>query len=102
MTLKAKVSLRAKRSNLLVENAFLCMRLLHSVRNDIKKVLPINERLHDPFFSKLTLKGCLPFDYIMGIQLQPSLDQVHLEYFLRIKVHGHGLDLKSLKLDFKR
>jgi len=40
MTLKAKVSLRAKRGNLLGENAFLFMRLLHSVRNDIQKVLP--------------------------------------------------------------
>ena len=34
MILKAKVSKRAKRSNLLGENASLFKRLLHSVRND--------------------------------------------------------------------
>jgi len=40
MKLKAKVSLRAKRGNLLGKDAFLFMRLLHSVRNDIIKTLP--------------------------------------------------------------
>jgi len=39
MILKVKVSLRAKRGNLLGENAFIFMRLLHSVRNDILKTL---------------------------------------------------------------
>ena len=37
--LKAKLSLRAKRGNLLGKNAFLFMRFLHSVRNNIKKTL---------------------------------------------------------------
>jgi hypothetical protein len=40
MILKAKVSLRAKRGNLLGEDISLFMRLLHSVRNDIIKALP--------------------------------------------------------------
>jgi hypothetical protein len=39
MILKAKVSLRAKRGNLLGKNVFLFMRLLHSIRNDIIKAL---------------------------------------------------------------
>ncbi len=40
MILKDKVSLRAKRGNLLRKNVFLYMKLLHSVRNDIQKMLP--------------------------------------------------------------
>ena len=40
LILKEKVSLRAKRGNFLGKNAFLFMRLLHSVRNDIQKILP--------------------------------------------------------------
>ncbi len=35
MILKATVSLRAQRGNLLWKNAFLFMGLLHSIRNDI-------------------------------------------------------------------
>ncbi len=34
------LSLRAKRGNLLEKNTFFLMRLLHSVRNCIQKVLP--------------------------------------------------------------
>jgi len=40
MISKAKVSLRAKRGNLLGENAFLFTGLLHSARNDIIITLP--------------------------------------------------------------
>ncbi len=38
--LKDKVSLRAKRGNLLEKNTFLFMGLLHCVRNDVIKTLP--------------------------------------------------------------
>jgi len=37
--IESKLSLRAKRGNLLEESTFLLMRLLHSVRNYIQKVL---------------------------------------------------------------
>jgi len=50
------VSLRVKRGNLVGENAILFTRLLHSVRNDIIKTLPISERVH-----------LSPFPYLLGM-----------------------------------